>query len=200
MTELQQSRYDALLRRVGDLKGAGSKVNDVLEELFPTLDVETNKAELQSLTRTALGFGSVNLAGTVTLAPKAQIFNPAGSGKILVVTQAIISADADQIMRWGMNNSALSGGSGAEVFRDTRLGLTSRPTGQVRFEQSAALAQGTGSMLVLASSPLKLSDENGIAVCSPGFGFEVGNTNLNTRINVTFYWRERVAEPSELNF
>ena len=39
MSQLQQSRYDQLLRRVGDLKGPGSKVNDVLHELFPMFDL-----------------------------------------------------------------------------------------------------------------------------------------------------------------
>jgi len=57
VTELQQNRYDQLLRRVGDLKGPGSKVNDVLQELFPTIDVENVPGELLFLMGTHIGLG-----------------------------------------------------------------------------------------------------------------------------------------------
>ena len=63
MTEIQQGRYDALVRRVADLKGPGSKVNDMLEELFPVFDVEKLPSELYRLANIDLCFGGAGIAG-----------------------------------------------------------------------------------------------------------------------------------------
>ncbi len=44
--ELQQNRYDQLIRRVGGIIGPGSKVVEALGELFPVIDVENVPGEL----------------------------------------------------------------------------------------------------------------------------------------------------------
>ena len=198
-SELQQNRYDQLLRRVGNLKGPGSKVSEVLTELFPTFDVEHLPPELYILMQTDICFGGANLLGAAAERAGIQLFNPVDSSKILTLTSLIVSSSIDQQISWGVSNGPLFGGVGTETFRDTRKGITARPTGQMRTESQLSIIGNTGQIRVLANDPLYLNDPDGLAVLEGGIGFDVGSTTVATTIHVTFYWRERVLEPSEVN-
>jgi len=200
MTEIQQGRYDALLRRVADLKGPGSKVNDVLEELFPVFDVENLPGELYILMQTDLCFGGGFVGAVSSQAGRGQIFNPAGSGKLITVTQAGVSAAASHINRWGRRDTALTTALQTQIFRDVRHPTGNLPTGQIRSQVSVALANATGQINSLSITPFVLKDENGLMVLTEGTGFEIGVSSTNTDMSFYFYWRERVAEPSEINF
>lgn len=203
MTQIQQGRYDALLRRVGDLKGPGSKVNDVLEELFPMFDVENLPPELYILGLTDLCFGGGRSDGNATMAGRAQLFNPVGSGKILTLTTASFNSNTAGIVRWGRQDNPQANRLTTELFRDTRKqrgAVLSLPVGQIRVETSVALANATGQTFFTASRPVVIKDENGVMVLTEGTGFEMGLGSNNTSGSFYFYWRERVAEPSETNF
>lgn len=202
MTEIQQNRWDRLVRRAAGIVGGGSQVNDTLNELFPTIDVENMPAELLALSGTRVCFGGGFVASPAAEAPTMQIFNPVGSSMLMTVTRVIVTHNfGSTIVRWGIVPTALPDTGNTEVFRDTRLGLaaTALPAGQVRTQSAVALANATGQARTLANDPLQLDDENGLAVLIPGSGFEIGLAALNSIMNVVFYWRERVAEPSELN-
>jgi len=200
MTEIQQGRYDALLRRVGDLKGPGSKVNDVLEELFPMFDVEKLPAELYRLANIDLCMGGAFLAATVAQAGRGQLLNPAGSGKVMTVTQVGCSTVDNGTFRWGRQDVPHTSNFSTQIFRDVRHPLGNLPTGQIRGQTSVALANANGQIRHLSNTPFVLKDENGVTVLTEGTGFEIGTDDLNFDFNFYFYWRERVAEPSELNF
>lgn len=201
MTELQQNRYDRLLRRVGDLKGPGSKVNDVLEELFPTIDVENVPGELLWLMGTRLCQGGGIVAGVAAVRSKMQVFNPVGSGKLVTITDVHAGVVGNTTtMRWGIGVTALTTENNSEVFRDTRELPPTAPTAQVRTETSATLSTGTSQTRQLQNQDLHLFDPNGLAVLAPGTGFEIGVSTNDIDLLVGFMWRERQAEPSELLF
>lgn len=200
MTELQQNRYDQLLRRVGDLKGPGSKVNDVLTELFPVIDVERIPGELLALGGTALCMGAATLSGAVGERARVQLFNPVGSGKLIAVSAFFTSSNSSQTYHWARSIIALPTGVGTEVFRDSRFPTASRPTGQIRTDSQVAIVDANGIFRIGTNVTFPVQDENSVAVLSPGAGLEVGAVNVVTLINVTFFWRERVAQPSELSF
>jgi len=200
MTEIQQGRYDALVRRVADLKGPGSKVNDMLEELFPVFDVEKLPAELYRLANIDLCWGGGFVAGIAAQAGRGQILNPAGSGKVITVTRAGITHPATAVNRWGRRDVALTSNLSTQIFRDTRHPLGNLPTGQIRAQSSVALANATGQAQSLTSRPFAIEDTNGLMVLTEGTGFEIGIDSLAVDISFYFYWRERVAEPSEINF
>ncbi len=200
MTEILIGRYDALLRRVADLKGPGSKVNDVLEELFPMFDVEKLPAELFILAQTDLCMGGGTQAKVVAQAGRGQIFNPAGSGKIITVTQAGFNTTNTAVIRWGRRDTPLTTHLQTQIFRDVRHPLGNLPTGQIRNQTSVALANANGQVRVPGSVPVFLKDENDLAVLTEGTGFEIGTDLLDANVIFYFYWRERVAEPSEINF
>ena len=201
MTELQQNRYDQLLRRVGDLKGPGAKVNDVLSELFPMLDVETNRAELQLLSGTRLCMGSTRQANVAAVTSRSQLFNPPDSGVIAVVTHLWAVSDPTLVPINITMIIALTGSPTlTDLFRDGRLGITANPSLQTAVIQDAVVTTPTLRFNSLPSTAVDLTDENGIMVLSPGTGLEVGTQVVNRELDVSYLWRERIAEPSELNF
>jgi len=197
--DLQQTRYDQLIRRVGAIIGPGSKVAEALSELFPVIDVERVPGELLILGGTAICIGTGELTSDVAETPHIQLFNPVGSGKLITVTRFNTGNATNMQVRYAVNNVARADGLGTERFRDSRLGLVSRPVGQIRSESLVAFVDQDGAYRPQINHLHFVSDENGVAVLSPGFGLEVGNQNTNSLLECTFFWRERVAEQSELN-
>jgi len=198
-SELQQSRYDQLIRRVGGIIGPGSKVFEALTELFPVLDVERVPGELLLLGQTQLCIGSITFSSAAAQSPRTQLFNPVDSGKLITVSSMIISVPAASIVRFSVGFTALTTGQGTERYRDGRLPLAARPSGQIRTQSSAAQTDAHGQFRMGGSDPRQFTDENAMAVLSPGSGYEWGSNIINNSISVTWHWRERVAEPSELN-
>jgi len=198
VTELQQNRYDQLLRRVGDLKGPGSKVNDVLQELFPTIDVENVPIELLFLMGTRVGWGASAKVPTAGKKAGIQLFNPTGSGQLITITSVWISSTESSSYTFGLTNTAFGTNTGIPRLRDSRAG--SGPSGVAELRTTAdAVSLVSGIVRLAGNRTLFLNDLNGIAVLSPGAGMSVVGT-VDDQMNVTFLYRERIAEPSELTF
>jgi len=200
VTQLQQSRYDQLLRRVGDLKGAGSKVSDVLTELFPMIDVENIPDELLALSGYNTAMEGASLGGVAAQIGKIQLFNPVDSAKLVTVTQVSMSAQATVNMHLTFVTAEFATVAGIGLFRDTRLGVTGTPSAQVQTLTDAATVASTVVMRAQNNLEVSLSPGTAIAVLAPGTGLLVGPSAVNVAVQVSFFWRERVAEPSELNF
>jgi len=198
VTELQQNRYDQLLRRVGDLKGPGSKVNDVLQELFPTIDVENVPGELLFLMATRIGFAGTALAPTAGKRTGIQLFNPVGSGHLVTISTVLISTSASGQITFGLTTTALATNTGIPRLRDVRGGTNESGVSQLRTSPDA-VALSSGLFRTLANVTIFLTDENTVSVLSPGTGLNfIGAVDMN--MTITYFYRERVAEPSELTF
>jgi len=197
---IQQGRYDQLLRRVADLKGPGSKVNDALTELFPMFDLENVPAELLVLAGWRTGVGSVQQAAEVGSIARNQLFNPANSGYLVVLTRVDFSATATTTIEFDTVNIALTNDVGGGNFRDTRLGVATTPVAQIRSQLDATGLAATWQSRIIGNQLNTLQDDNGIVVLAPGTGFVIAPTANNLTFLSSFFWRERVAEPSELNF
>jgi len=200
VSEIQQNRYDQLLRRVGDLKGQGSKVRDALTELFPVIDVERIPGELLRLSGTRICVGSFQIGPTVGLAERIQVFNPTGSGVLATVHRMLFFGTVTNSYRISPGIIAFPTGLGLETLMDRRAAATERPTCQIRSDQTVALEGATIVVRLLAHTTYQLDTENDIAVLPPGTGLGISTDTVNKFINVTFLWRERAALPSELNF
>lgn len=197
--ELQQNRYDQLIRRVGGIIGPGSKVAEALSELFPVIDVERVPGELLLLGGTRLCWGSAGRTGDVGERARIQLFNPVDSGMLITCSSVNIDTANSGLIRWTANTIALTDGVGTERFRDLRLG-EARPVGQIRTDSTVAITAATMQARILGSNVLILEDENGVAVLPPGAGLEFGMFDAATTIEASFNWRERVAVESELLF
>jgi len=199
-TELQQNRYDQLLRRVGGIIGVGSKVSEVIPELFPMIDVENVPGELLLLMGTRVGIGGINILAVAGEFPRTQIFNPVDSGTIIAVTSVLISPDVTQPMTGEVTAIPQTIGVSSEQFRDGRLIDVATPTAEIRGESNVAAVANVMQIIAPGNETTTLEDPNGVAVLSPGSGLEIGGTLAASKITVTFNWRERTAQQSELNF
>jgi len=197
-TELQQNRYDQLVRRSSGIIGPESKVGEVIPELFPTIDLEDPPAELQILGGTRICFGGSTLVAVGGMAGRYQLFNPANSGHVITLTEFVFSASASIVVRYGVVNIVIAT-AGTQRFADTRPDFTGLPVGQVNQLSSVAQAPATGQFRILASTPGRMSDRKGLFVLGPGTGLEVGSNSNSVITNCTFHWRERPALSSELN-
>jgi len=200
MSEIQQGRYDQLLRRVADLKGPGSKVNDALTELFPMFDLENVPAELLALSGWRTGLGSAQLGAEGASIGKTQLFNPDDSGYLVVCTRIDFASNVTLTWEIDTVNIPLTNAPGGENFRDTRFGVATTPVAQVRTLVDATGIPPTWQARVLANTTYSIQDDNGCFVLAPGTGVTVAPAVVNVLAFVSFFWRERLAEPSELNF
>ena len=201
-SELQQNRYDQLLRRVGGLIGVGSKVSEVITELFPMFDVENMPGELLRLAGTRICFGGGTLAAAAGVAATAVLENPGGSGMLITLERIDVASQQDITLRWGAINGfrATAVGIGTEIFRDLREFPPDQPTANVRQIAEVALASGTNQTRVRANQPWIIEAPNSVCVLAPGTSFEIGSGINNTSFFYGFSWRERPAEQSELQF
>jgi len=198
MADLQQTRWDKLLRRTANIVGEGAIVTNTLQEVFPIFDLEDPPAELQILGGTRLAFGGSTLGAVALQAGRFQIFNPAGSGHIITVTRFNFSALSTATVRYGIVNVPIAT-VGTQRFVDTRGVFTALPVGQVNQVTSVALAPATGQFRLLANTQGILDEPKGIFVLAPGTGLEVGLGTVNIVVQCVFHWRERTALESELD-
>ena len=198
MSEIQQNRYDALLRRVCDLKGPGSKVNDALGELFPVLEVEDLTTELLALGGWRLAWQSTERPAVAAKNSASQLRNPAGSGALVVVTELQINTTSDQKFQVEVSTT-LFGTPVAGLFRDARFGI---PRGTAALVSSADdVAVGGGLRLqTITNRERTIRDDNGLVVLTPGTALNIGTVSDTVLMTVNYFWRERIAEPSELSF
>ncbi len=200
MTEIQQNRWDQLVRRAANIVAPGSMVSDSLNELFPFIDVETLNLELQYLGTWRPAFGSHGFAASVGNLNHAQLFNPADSGMIVVPTRVDINVAAIMTFRYIMQVGPILTSAIVGQVRDTRTGIADRPVGQIRFEQKAGGLAAVGQVLVRANVTFTFEDPRGLFVLIPGTGVTFATTTTNVASGLNFWWKERVAEPAELNF
>ncbi len=198
-SEIQQNRYDRLMRRVAGIIGPGSKVSEVLTELFPVLDVETMPSELLILMGTNTAFGGGTITGAVGESPKMGLFNPAGSNTVVTLTDVwASSSNGNQTVRWGTNTNELATQPGTETFADTRNPLNQRPVARIGQESAVALANATGQRRLVSNTAHHLEGKNDVVILRPGIGFEIGFAVTQAVLFTAFYWRERPMEASEV--
>ncbi len=197
--EIQQTRYDRLMRRVAGIIGPGSKVSEVLTELFPTLDVENVPGELLFLSGWQLGLGGGTLQGGALNRAKWQLVNPVGSGMLVVPTSLVFSSNVVTEISINITETLFVSAPGTEVKRDTRVGV-GQTVAEIHQADTVAPTSPNYVLRIVAQSMNQLQDPNGLAVLAPGSAMEIGMETVNKDLAVGFMWRERVAEVSELAF
>ena len=198
MNEVQQTRWDRIIRRVSGSIGPGSRLSETLSELFPVLDVERVPGELLLLGGTQMAMGEIRLAAQAAFFTQGMIRNPGKSGNLITVTQVAIFSTTAQIVRIGMtlNTFATAGG---QTIRDGRRGPVGKPVGQVLGDKLLVGSPIFFTARVNGADTLILKDPNDLAVLPPGTAFSVGANTVNTSLELGFMWRERPAEESELS-
>jgi len=200
VTEIQQNRYDQLLRRVNNIVSPGSMVADALNELFPMIDVESLVMDLSFLSGTKHGIASQAFAPSAGELNHYQLFNPADSGNIITLTRVDLHTTASQQFEYDVSAAAIGTSTATHRLRDTRDAVTDQPVGQVRGVQQAGGLPTVGALFVIANTQSTIENQKGLFVLAPGTGVTFATTTNNTTATLTFQWRERVAQAAELNF
>jgi len=200
MAEVQQNRWDRIIRRVSGSVGTRSHVSETLSELFPTIDIELVPGELLLLGGTRLCHGGTSVTASAGVRGKIQLFNPADSGHLVTVTRIFARSGVTAVMRIAMDAAERTTDSTAARYRDTRLGITELPVTKVRSENTATAIAAIVQLFASSNIQLDIRDENGLAVLAPGTGITFGSDALNSALTGSFFWREREALPSELQF
>ena len=200
MAEVQQTRWDRIIRRVSGSVGTASHVSETISELFPMIDVERVPGELLLLGGTRLCHGGTALVAAPGVRGKIQLFNPEDSGHLVTVTRIFIRSASTDVMRLAMDAAPRANDSTAARYRDTRLGITELPVTKVRSENTGTAIAAIVQLFTITDVMLDIHDENGVAVLAPGTGISFGPDTLNSAVSGSFFWREREALPSELQF
>jgi len=196
--EVQQTRYDRIIRRVTGSIGPGSRVSESISELFPMVDVERVPAELLLLGGTQLCMGEASPGPLAANFGQAMIRNPGGSGNLITVTQLAIATATAQIIGLGITENTLST-AGSQQIRDARRGPAGVPVGVCLEERLLVTGPVFYRFDAIADETYTMKDLNDIAVLAPGTALSVTTTTVNTSLRVGFLWRERPAEESELS-
>lgn len=200
MAEIQQTRYDQLLRRVAGIIGPGSKVGELITDLLPTFDVENLPGELYKLSGTDLAFGGASITGAAGEFASLALVNPVDSGHLVTITTLIITSDATGLIRFANSATPPTGLETPAQVRDSRQGAVNAPVAQVFNDSLVAGIAAVNRIGIATGVPITLNDANGIAVLAPGTRFVMNTETAAVLLTATFFWRERPAEPSELNF
>lgn len=197
--EVQQTRWDRIIRRVSGSLGPGSRVSETISELFPMIDIENVPGELLLLGGTQISMGETTQSATVANVAQSMLRNPADSKNLLTLTQMVIFSGTAQIISLGPTLNVFAN-AGAEVIRDTRRGPAEPPVGLLLSGIALAPAPNFFRMRLNGTQHIVFKDRNGIAVIAPNSAFAISCNTVNTDLFVGYMWRERPAEESELQF
>lgn len=195
--EVQQTRWDRIIRRVSGSIGPGSRVSETISELFPMIDVERVPGELLAAGGTRLVWQSTERPAAVGLVTASQLQNPVDSGVIITCSTLEIMTDVATIISF-QNTVTFNGFPVPGLFRDTRLGVARQTTGKVSSFNNVTTGGGI-RLRVLAGVLNRFTDENSLAILSPGTALQVGTASTQIRMTVNYYWREREVLPAELH-
>ncbi len=196
--EVQQTRWDRIIRRVSGSIGPGSRVSETISELFPMVDVERVPSELLLLGGTQVCLGEASPGNLAANFAQVMLRNPGGSNALITVTQAAVASGTAQIVGVGITENTLST-AGSQQIRDSRRGPGGVPVGLVLEERLLVTGPVFYRFDLLADETYTLKDPNDLAVLSPGTALSITATTVNTNLRVGFMWRERPAEQSELS-
>jgi len=196
--EVQQTRWDRIVRRVSGSIGPGSRVRETISELFPMIDVERVPGELLVLGGTRLCWQSTERPAAVAQVSVSQLQNPVGSGAIVTLSGFNITTSVAAIVQSEITET-FQGTPVPGLFRDGRLGITRETTAKVASIDN--VPTGAGLRLRLLAGVLEqFRDDNAIVTLGPGQALQIGTATANVIMTITYFWRERAAETPELQF
>ena len=199
MGRIQTARHDGLIRRLFSIKGGGSLMAESLGDAFPVLPLEGGPPELLKLAGWELGLAGQQTTSPVGQTLGMQLFNPADSGILVVVTRLEVSISTATIAFLGVTAVALATASVGRQ-RDTREGVLAQTAGTSRHGNNTTPPVGAMRLRVNANIGTVYEDSDALAVLAPGTGLTFVTVATNVVGNSAWLYRERSAEPSELNF
>lgn len=201
--EIQVGRFNAVLQKVLAIK-EGAPAPTLAPEITPAIILENDRPEWYYPGGVRLAGGGTRVGPVIGELPQLQLFNPAGSGILVVVTKVIVSS-ATAITAtefWtGWSRSALPSSSGNKGPRDSRYSSTVSlvpATAELRL----TTAVGPPSLFVILGNHLLPPNPAPITlqpnvVLDPDSGYTLYSSLSGADFSVSFEWYERALEPEE---
>jgi len=202
MPEIQGGRWDSLLRRLFSIKEQ-TIAPSLAPEIQPYAIVQEFTPEMYLLRGERLAIGRANQGGGgAATRSRIQLLNPAGSQSLVIIESIWVDlfTSTDDILLFQTNPVVVyATASNTEHSRDMRQPLSpGRLVGEIH--QTATGAIPTGNIIATRRHVANVGELFEIPfVLSPGTELTATMSADNQPINVTFVWRERAAEGSELN-
>lgn len=197
MAEIQAPQLGEAVRRRFHLAGESRSPSELSDSIVATVVLENDRPEYHALYGGRIASGRASQGATAGVYSYTQLFNPAGSGVIAVCECINVQVTADPFI---MRQAVAIGSAVTSIgFRDFRFPVQA-PTCQVREGQDAASIGtiiGQPTFNVLSGTTLYGVWPHAI-ILAPGTGIGVRTNGTNLSIFGAFVWRERAADPFEL--
>lgn len=200
MTEIQGGRWDEVLRRVFPVKG-GAIAPRMAPELVPVVMVQDFEPELYRVRGERLLWDSADTGPVAGQYAQVNLRNDSTDHLVIVehLFACDVTAATDFILAMGNNAVGLAG---SVAGRDSRVGFVitaGSVSGVIRTSTEAAITGARGGQYyqAVASQSVDLSRFLPV-VLAPSAALFVWDSRVNQQLYVSFGWRERPVEPSEL--
>ena len=202
INQIQGGRWDGLLRRLFPIKDR-SIAPILASELVGQVVVQEWSDELYKLRGDNLACALASRSAVAAELAHCVIRNPAGSNNLVIIEQIWVAVSTAMLVIMAREGPALVVGFApvATTFRDSRSGTVTAigETVATVATLSNAVGQG-GNGFAVAPIPASPGVQFDLPmVLAPGSGLIVRGATVNSTLRMTFLWRERIAEPSELN-
>jgi len=197
MSQIQTGRYEQFTRRLLRLVG-GSIMPLVQNDLSPVLNIEDPSDQALFFWR-GHKLASAFIAGQ---APDAgefaalSLFNPLGSGKLLVLLNHIFHGAAGVNIHTSFSQTRTLNVESTLSFNDTRASLVAVPSGEIGNDSFVAVP--TAIYRSFATTATAKDNYLWTCVLAPGVGVFWTATTADVRIDMSLQWLERDAEITEL--
>ena len=167
--------------------------------MFPVLELENTTPELLALSGWRTAWQSTERPAAVGDTTRSQLSNPAGSNVIAAVTMLMLTGDTASVVQAELDTVSIGGTPIRGLFRDSRFGVPRNTALTVESVDGGTVGGGL-RIRIPAGENVFLRDDNGIVVLTPGTRLSIGTVVFNVRLTVNYFWRERAALDSEINF
>jgi len=204
VNEVQVGRFNGILHKLFSMK-EGAPSPTLAPDIIPVLPLEVDRPEWAFLGGVRLGGGGTRVGPVAGQLPQLQLYNPAGSNTLVVVTKVIVSsatAVAATEIRTGFGRAPLASSSGNLGPRDGRnaplVGVIPT-TAQLRLTTAVAVPSifFPLAFIILPANPFPLELEPNV-ILDPDSGYTVFSSLANSDLAVGFEWYERSLEASEV--
>lgn len=197
---MQVGRYNAILHKLLAMK-EGAPAPTLAPDILPVLVLESDRPEWAYLGGVALASAGAERAGVALQVAHLQIFNPVGSGALVIVNELVLASDNSAVIQWGVTPTAMATNETVGGAADTRLLspiAVRNVAAQIRSDSTVGLlgmSYTLGTIRVITNQGIVIPQD---VVLAPGTGLLVSNRAIAALLQVTFIWRERAFEPSEV--
>jgi len=198
MNDIQIGRLSGMLHKLLGIT-EGAPVPTLAPELIATIPLEVDRPEWAFLGGESLCYGGGAQGAVAGEMSHVQLLNRS-PGVLAVLERVDINMTANGTVYYGHEDAVFPGGSVqvSSGFRDSRK---ARGTGVTACECWTQTDAGVLIDTVLGKHPVLgygLLTLYPNIILTPSKGFAVACTTVNVSLYVTFYWRERMLEKSEV--